>query len=231
MAHILEPPAIDYLHPRAFRPDGTAGLILDAAEAAVAQGKPIVIREICRHLSLTPGAPYSHYESFTHLENLVAYNGLLTMAQAITASTPSSGDPRDRLIAACRAYRMWAISNPALFGFVFPTAGRHGDTPFAHHVMRASQAVAVPSSRALRAGWDTGRFARPQPGPQAHPLEIPGVVTLDSNESRIANALWITTHGAVVLELAMGIHDGWDPVDPMFDWLITTHISSQLDIT
>ena len=229
MAQISEPPAIDYLDPRPFHPTGTAGRILDLATEAARQGRPIIIREVCRQLSLTPGAPYSHFENSAHIESVVTYNGLLDMASEVYANTPATGDPRERLLAACRAYRQWALSNQAMFGFIFPTAGRSDDTPFARHVILASEAIAVPASKALRDGWDSGRFASPTPGPRAHPLEIPGVVSLDADETRIANALWVTTHGAVVLELAIGTHDGWDPVDPMFDWLIAAQVSAHLD--
>lgn len=228
MAQISEPPAIDYRDPRPFHPTGTAGRILQLATEAAEHGRPIIIREICRQLSLTPGAPYSHFSNSAHLESVVAYNGLLTMASAITAHSPTSGDPYDRLLAACRAYRVWALSNRPMFGFVFPTAGRPDDTPFARHVILASQAIAVPASTALRDGWDSGRFTSPTPGPPAHPLEVPGVVSLDTDESRVANSLWITVHGAVVIELAMGTHDGWSPVDPMFDWIVTSQISAHL---
>ncbi|MEY3567103.1 MAG: hypothetical protein RLZ19_1117 [Actinomycetota bacterium] len=228
MAQISEPPAIDYRDPRPFHPTGTAGRILQLATEAAEQGRPIVIREICRQLSLTPGAPYSHFANSAHLESVVAYNGLLTMASAITTTTPSSGDSRDRLLATCRAYRGWALANRPMFGFIFPTAGRPHDTPFARHVILASQAIAVPASKALRDGWDSGRFTPPTPGPPAHPLEIPDVVSLNSDESRVANSLWINVHGAVVIELAMGTHDGWDPVDPMFDWLISAQLSAHL---
>jgi len=44
----------------------------------------------------------------------------------------------------------------------------------------------------------------------------------------VANSLWINVHGAVVIELAMGTHDGWDPADPMFDWLVETHMNAHL---
>lgn len=229
MAHIVNPPDIDFLHPQPFRPQGTAGLILDAAATAVAHGQPIVIREICRQLSLTPGAPYSHFDSSSHLESVVVYNGLLSMAEFLATTTPPTGDPWERLTSASRGYRTWALSHPALFGFVLPTAGRTDNSPFSAHVINASRAIAVPSTRALRDGWDSGWFSRPQPGPPAHPLDIPGVVSLNSDESRIANSLWAMVHGAVVLELAMGTHDGWEPVDPMFDWMIETFISSLLD--
>lgn len=58
---------------------------------------------------------------------------------------------------------------------------------------------------------------------------IDGVVSLDSDETREANALWIMVHGAVVIELSIGTHDGWDDGTPVFDWLIESHISAHLD--
>ena len=71
-----------------------------------------------------------------------------------------------------------------------------------------------------------GQLGRPslRPGPHTAALSIPGVVSLTSDETRVANALWITTHGAVVLELAIGIHDGWESNDEMFDWIVTSNI-------
>lgn len=229
MSQILEPPVINYLDPKPFQPTGMAGQILELATQAISEGRAIVIREICRKLSLTPGAPYSHFESSDHLESVVTYNGLLGMACEINLRTPLNGDPHVRLIEASRAYRNWALANPTMFGFILPTAGRRDPSPFAKHVLRASRALAVPATRALRDGWDSGQFVRAPSGAQAYPFDLPGVVALNTDETRIANALWATTHGAVVLELAIGTHDGWDPVDPMFDWLITTQISTHLD--
>ena len=228
MPWISEPPTVDFLDPRPFFPDGTAGLLVEAATREVAAGRPVIVREICRQLSLTPGAPYSHFENSAHLESVVTYNGLLSMASEIAAQTPNEGNPRERLKIACRAYRNWALSNSFLFGFIFPTTARREVTPFDGHVTLASRTIAIPSIRALRDGWDGKQFDQPASGPPAEPFVIPGIVSLSADETRVANALWVTTHGAVVLELAIGIHDGWSPVDPMFDWLIDSHISAHL---
>lgn len=229
MPQILEPPDIDYLDPRPFLPAGTAGQIIELATRAISEGRTVGIREICRQLSLTPGAPYSHFESSAHLESIVAYNALLTMAREINSRTPKVGDPRARLVSASRAYRNWALANPELFGFILPTTGRDDRSPFARHVQLASRAIAVPAIRALRDGWDSHQFVQAPSGPEAFPFDLPGIVSLSPDETRIANALWITTHGAIVLELAIGTHDGWDSVDPMFDWLIASQISAYLD--
>lgn len=229
MALITTPPEISYLAPTPFDPGGTAGQILDLATAAATEGRPIVIREICRELSLAPGAPYSHFENSAHLESVVVYNGLLSMAAWITEKTQDVEEPRQRLLAACRAYRSWALSQPSLFSFVLPTSGRHDQSPFAPHVMQASRALSVPSTLALRAGWDSGIFRAPGAGPVAHALQVPGVVSLSPHESRVANAIWVTVHGAVVLELAFGIHDGWDEEDTMFEWLVASQIRAHLE--
>lgn len=229
MALVLHPPDIDFRDPAPFTPGGTAGQILSLATQAATEGRQIVIREICRELSLAPGAPYSHYGSSSHLESVVVYNGLLSMAAWITEKTRDVEEPRQRLVAACRAYRSWALGHPSLFSFILPTSGRHDTSPFAAHVMHASQAISVPSILALREGWDTRVLRIPGKGPEVHPLQIPGVVSLNIDESRIANALWITVHGAVVLELAFGIHDGWNETDAMFDWLVATQIEALLE--
>lgn len=224
MAFVIFPEEIAFLNPMPLVPGATAGAILDAATDAVNLGKPIVMRELCRNLSLTPGAPYSHFESAAHLESVVAYNGLLELAGTMLDSVAHISDPRARLIAASQEYRLWALRHPAMFGFLFPTAGRQIDSPHARHVVSATQAVSVAPVLALRDGWDSGVFVPPGPGPHTAALSIPGVVSLTSDETRVANALWITTHGAVVLELAIGIHDGWESNDEMFDWIVTSNI-------
>ena len=228
MTLIFDPPEINYLDPQPFFPSGTAGQILRSAIDAAESGKPIVMREICRLLDLTPGAPYSHYESAEHLEGVVTYTGLLTLAKWMTDSTRELSDPRERLIATCWAYREWAHQHRSWFGFILPTSGRAAESPFAKHVQTASLAIAIPAARALRDGWDTGRFVSPTPGPSVFPLDIPSVVSLTTDETRTANALWVTVHGAVVIELAVGIHDGWNEETPMFNWLLETHINTHI---
>lgn len=229
MTHLFSPPPIDFLDPRPVALGGTAGRILEEATTAAADGRPIVIRAICRHLGLAPGAPYSHFGSSSQLESVVVYNGLLTLARWITERSSGAPSPRARLVAACHAYRTWALDNPHLFGFVLPTAGRTHDPTLSAFIHAASQALAIPATRALRDGWDSGDFSPPSPGPAVHPLMVDGVVSLDSSETREANALWIMVHGAVVIELSIGTHDGWDDGTPVFDWLIESHISAHLD--
>lgn len=226
---VVLPENVDFLHPTPIVLRGTAGAILDAATDAVNAGHPIVMRELCRKLSLTPGAPYSHFENAAHLECVVAYNGLLKLARTMLDSVAGKSDPRDRLVGASHEYRVWALSNSMMFGFLFPTAGRRIDTPHALHVVRASMAVSMAPVLALRDGWDSGVFKPPGPGPHSNTISIPGVVSLTPDETRVANALWMTTHGAVVLELAIGIHDGWEKADEMFHWIVTSSIQRLLD--
>jgi hypothetical protein len=146
----------------------------------------------------------------------------------MTDSTRELSDPRERLIATCRAYREWAHIHRSWFGFILPTAGRNDESPFAEHVQAASFAIAIPAARAMRDGWDSGKFVLPTAGPSVFPLDIPGVISLNTDESRTANALWIMVHGAVVIELAVGIHDGWEQETPMFEWLLEAHINSHI---
>lgn len=230
MALIHFPLEIDYLHPCPIRPPSTAGDILDAATEAVMGGHPVVLREICRHLSLTPGAPYSHYENAAHLECVVTYNGFLDLAASMLSVVRDMTDPLTRVRSASDQYRRWALQHPSLFGFLFPSSGRRPESPYWPQVMQASQAVAIAIVLALRDGWDSKTFTPAEPGPAVEPLIVPGVVALSTDETRIANALWIATHGTVVLELAIGAHDGWEEGNAMFDWILTSNISNFLGV-
>lgn len=228
VALVLNPPPVDFRDPAPFEPGGTAGAILTEAYEAVRDGAPVVMREICRSLGLTPGAPYSHFESTAHLEDVIAYNGLLSLARSVGSAVDPTLSPTERLLSASHAYREWATRESALFGFVFPTSGGRRESPFTTHVRTAAVAVAVPTTCALRDGWDAGTFSRPGRGPDALPVEIPGIVVLSPAEARIANALWATVHGTVVLELTMGTHDGWDDRREMFEWMVSTAMSAHL---
>lgn len=230
MALIDFPQEIDYLRPSLIRPPSTAGEILDAATEAIMGGNKIVLREICRRLSLTPGAPYSHYENASHLECVVTYNGLLELAESMLSVVRGLADPLMRLTAASDQYRTWALQHPSLFGFLFPSSGRRPESPYWSRVMQASQAVATPMVLALRDGWDSNLFIPASPGPSAEALNIPGLVALSPDETRVANALWIATHGTVVLELAIGVHDGWEKGNAMFEWIVTSNIRNFLGV-
>lgn len=228
MALIFDPPEINYFDPQPFYPPDTAGQILHSAIESIEMGQPIIMREICRQLNLTPGAPYSHYESAEHLESVITYTGLLTLAKWMADSTRELSNPRERLVASCRAYRTWAHQHRSWFGFILPTAGRTNESPFMKHVQSASLAIAIPAARALRDGWDNGTFISPATGPAVFPLDIPGVVSLNADETRTANTLWIMAHGAISVELTIGIHDGWQSETPMFDWLLESHINTYI---
>ena len=230
MAVIDFPEEIDFLHPSPIRPPSTAGEILDAATEAINSGKQVVLREICRRLSLTPGAPYSHYENAAHLECVVTYNGLLDLAGSMLSVVNNLADPLTRLTSASAQYRTWALQHPSLFGFLFPASGRRSESPHWSRVMQASQAVAIPIVLALRDGWDSRLFQPAAPGPAVEPLIIPGLVSLSADETRVANALWIATHGTVVLELAIGVHDGWDEGNAMFEWIVISNIRNFLGV-
>lgn len=225
---VSNPPPLDFLHPRPIQIQGTAGQILNRATAAARTGHPIVIREICRDLSLTPGAPYSHFENSAHLEAVVMYNGFLEFGQAISAACAGIEHALEQLLVVCRAYREWALSNPAFFSFLLPTMPRPNESEFARHIEEASRVLAIPSALSLRRAWDEELIPQATPGPHALQLEIPDVVSLSPDESREANFLWVTVHGAVVLELSIGTHDGWAEADKVFDWMINSHVDHHL---
>ena len=228
MSLVLTPPPIDFTNPRPFVLTGMAGQMYEVARESVAAGRPISIREICRQLDLTPGAPYSHFENVEHLENVVLYNTMLELAAFINDLVDNQQEPLEMFINACHAYRRWAITNPSLFAFIFPTNGRQSNAAFSEFLHDASQAISIPTVSALTALWQSGRFPPAKHGPTAVPLEIAGHIQLTPDETRIANALWIIVHGSVVLELAFGIHDGWSDRESMFDWLVHKAITSFL---
>lgn len=229
MPVITQFPEVDVRRPQPFRPPGTAGDILDVATAEVDNGRPIVVREICRTLGLTPGAPYSHFHSATQIDNLVVFNGLLELAGHLASAVVGMSEPRERLVAVCHAYREWALQHPSRFAYIFPPGGREIEPSVSERVIDASRAMAVPGASAMADGWAQGTFVAPGPGPAVEVLSIPGIVELDVDQSRVANAIWAAVHGALIMEMAIGVHDGWDARRGVFDWHVTAQIVAHLE--
>jgi AcrR family transcriptional regulator len=99
----------------------------------------VQLRPVARAVGLTAPALYRYVDSLDDLVELIcvdAFDELCTAMETARDAEPGA-DVIDRLRAASRAYRSWAIANPGEFGLVFATPMR---SPYDPAALTAAQA-------------------------------------------------------------------------------------------
>ncbi|MCC6904996.1 MAG: TetR/AcrR family transcriptional regulator [Anaerolineae bacterium] len=88
------------------------------------------IRAIAREIGLTPPALYRYFASLDDLVTALIVDVFTALAEQIEAARDCAGPqapPSAKLMNVLRAYRRWAVDNPADFGLIYgtPIAGYH----------------------------------------------------------------------------------------------------------
>ncbi|PRX50003.1 TetR family transcriptional regulator [Prauserella shujinwangii] len=93
-------------------------LIASATALLADEGvEAVTLRRIARAAGVSHGAPLRHFAGRTELLSAVASTGFAEL-RARGEDLPGVG-PRERLLAACRAYVEFALENPAMFELMF----------------------------------------------------------------------------------------------------------------
>jgi AcrR family transcriptional regulator len=99
-------------------PDGTRQRLIDCAVTLLASEgiDAVTLRRVAREAGISHGAPLRHFPSLAALLSAVAATGFADLHARVAALT---GDPRSRLVAACRCHLDFAREAPALYELMF----------------------------------------------------------------------------------------------------------------
>jgi AcrR family transcriptional regulator len=88
-------------------------LIEDGYESAV------TLRGLARRIGIAPQSIYLHFPGPEEIVQAVTVETFAQLGRYIAAAKEGIDDPRERLIAGCRAYMAFGIANPHLYGLLF----------------------------------------------------------------------------------------------------------------
>ena len=211
----------------------TLGDIKSASRELLREKGPagVQLRAVGRAVGLTAPALYRYVDSLDDLLELLCADAFDELCTAMEAARDASPDPDaiDRLSAASRAYRTWALANPAEFGLVFGTPLRAPgpDAPLSPAQQGASRFGGIFSALFLEL-WTTSPFRVPEPAElapglvdQLAPLgqwlrDLEGIDLPPGALVAFIDA-WARLHGSIALEtfhhLVWAVADG----SPLFE--------------
>jgi len=155
--------------------------LLERAEAVLAGGGELSLRELARAAGVSHGAPRRHFPDKQALLDALALDGFARLGAALDAAAAAGGDAapvRDRMRAIARAYVAFAVAHAALLDLMF--AGKHDPA--------ADPALAAAAERAFAA--PIGLMAAGQAA---------GTIAGGGDPVRVAMVVWATLHGLASL--------------------------------
>jgi AcrR family transcriptional regulator len=197
--------------------------IKGCAARQLAEGGPaaVSLRGIAREVGVSPAALYGYFDSLDDLFTALITDGYDALADAVAEAVDGQPDaaPGERMLAGIRAFRTWALSDPATFRLLYfnPVPGfepqPEGPT------MAASLRVFVPLLALLVDGWTTGALPPPPPGPAVDTAKFEQYfgLAITSDQLRLATECWAEFHGLVALEINGHIADDWVDPDALYE--------------
>jgi AcrR family transcriptional regulator len=196
-------------------------LIADIKECAcrqLAEGGPaaVTLRGIAREIGVSPAALYGYFDSLDALFTALITDGYDDLADAVAAAVavPPADEPGARMLAGVRAFREWALAQPATFRLLYFSPVPGYEAPVDGPTMTASLRVFVPLLALMVDAWVSGVLPPPPPGPAVDVTKFHERfgLTIASDQLRMATECWAEFHGLVALEINGHIHADW--VDP-----------------
>jgi AcrR family transcriptional regulator len=114
-------PTLTRTQTRAQAHAATAARIVDVARALLVRDGEVTLRAVARELGVTAPALYRYAPSHEELVRIIAIAIDADVAGRVQAAADAqpAGDAAARLIAACVAFRQWALGNRKEFALVF----------------------------------------------------------------------------------------------------------------
>lgn len=168
--------------------------IVAAARALLTEHGEVTLRAVARELGLTAPALYRYAPSHEELVRMIAIAIDSEVAQRITAAADRqpADDPAARLIAACVAFRQWALANRKEFALVFANVD-------VECIKEYDGSSGMVFSGLLVALWEAYRFPVPalddlDPGLAAIMLD-PDAPVDPAMTDELAGMVWLLTQG------------------------------------
>lgn len=156
--------------------------LLEIAEAALESGgvQGLTLRELSRALGVSHTSPRRHFADRQALLNALAARGFERLGQALRRAVEDGGQGFDRrLNALARAHVEFAVTHPALFGWMFEAKHRRDAPPELQSAGDRAYAIA---SDVFTEGQASGAVVAGDP-------ERLGLVAFAAMQGLIANAI------------------------------------------
>lgn len=180
------------------------------------------LRAVARDLGLVSSAVYRYVDSRDELLTRLLVDAYDELADACVAAHAAASGPREQVLAVARAFRAWAVAEPARYALLYgsPVPG------YAAPAERTSGPGTRVVGLLLTTLDGSGATAPAPPGLDLSRLRAEAGVTLDDGALRHALAVWTTVVGLTSLEVFGQL--GPDPVvDP--DALLDVQVAASLD--
>jgi AcrR family transcriptional regulator len=154
-------------------------LIEAAAEMIAESGDAsrLTLRGVARRVGIAAPSIYRHFSDVEHLKMAVVDRAFGQFATERDRSRNTSDDPRTALLAGCRAYCRFALSNPGIYRFMF-----REDSPGRERRSRVGDAAFAALVESIRR------------------CQEEGVTTIDDADAAAAE-VWAALHGLSLLHL------------------------------
>ncbi|MEZ7125456.1 TetR/AcrR family transcriptional regulator [Nonomuraea sp. AD125B] len=198
-----------------------------ARKLLVEQGSAAVtINAVARQVGMSGPALYHYYSGHDDLVGAVTADFFRELAAVMEQARDARADAPtgDRLLAACRAMRAWAIAHPAEFGWIFanPIAppNRRPDSVRHQAALRFEQ-VLLDLTVEL---WQTRPF--PVPDLAGLPASLREQLTaysaaidgrLPPQAAHVFLACWIRLYGLLCMEVLHQLDFAYTDVEPVFE--------------
>lgn len=186
----------------------------------------VTMRAMAAEVGMTAPALYRYYESHEQVLGAVTVDCFEEITEQMTQAAAGATEPGAAMVAACRAFRGWALAHPPEFSLVFAhpmpdlTVGPEG--PVEEAGMRFAGAFAAH----FRPMWEAYRFPVPEPEEldatlraelEQHAAVLPG---LPVGAVFVFVSCWARLIGVISAEVFGQLHWAAQHTEPFFDDLM-----------
>jgi AcrR family transcriptional regulator len=198
--------------------------IVEAARELLAESgseHAVTLRAVARRVGIAAPSIYAHFETPEQIVQAVVAETFGALVDHLEAARTGKTDPRERLLASCRAYLTFGAQQPALYRLIF---SQPLPSPDAGDSVQEGVAMAAPADPETAAAVER---VRARTGADAFGLLIADVsdaVSAGASHAHdiltTATALWVSLHGLVVLR-ATAPEFPWPDAEQLETELIT----------
>jgi AcrR family transcriptional regulator len=106
--------------------------LVRAATTLLSAGSPVTLRAVAREVGIAPQSIYAHFDDPDQIVRAVVSKTFDLLQARLEDARRAGSTPRERLMAACRAYVAFGSEQPALYAILFGRPRRlirDGDSP------------------------------------------------------------------------------------------------------